>query len=105
MTHAPNPFSPSISPTSYVGLGAGAVFAVLSQERGRDAADLCVDAADGVLCPAAAEASLEANRQDAMFADIGFGVGALAIGGGIYVASRPATGRGTALGLTVHLVR
>lgn len=72
-----------------VSLVAGGVFGLQSKAAGRDATALCGDGAAGLLCPQEAEPLLARNRRSALFADIGFSVGAVSAASGALLLALP----------------
>ncbi len=96
-TPAPTPVTPTPAPAEgpraralplalygvgAVGLGLGGVFALQARSARAEATELCLDTADGLLCPDSAGPALEKDARSSLLADIGFGVGAAGLVGG-----------------------
>ena len=82
-----------------VGLAAtagGVVFGVEAMGARKEAAALCQAAGGSTWCGEDAASALAADRRDSLLADVGFGLGALGIGGAIVTALVP--GHSTSLG-------
>ena len=111
-TPTPDPATPSkgggvrVLPVALIGVGAaglgtGTVFALRASAARREAGDLCVEGATGVLCPDDAEGALDRDFVSSLVADIAFGVGGLALAGGVvtFVVGGQPTATGPALTL------
>jgi hypothetical protein len=92
---APEPDKPPSRTLMYVGFGVGAaglivggVTGVMSLSKGSAAKDQC----DGTRCPPAAEDDLDSARTLATVSNVGFAVGAIGIGVGVWqlLAAKPA---------------
>ena len=87
-------FSPAaiaLTAVAVVGFGTGAGLGVASRRRTGDVNDQCADSP--LLCPAGAEADLDASRRFALGADIAFGIGAAAAVGAVVIIAINATRR------------
>lgn len=65
--------------TGIAGLGAGAAFAVISRNARADAEAGCTDVGGRTLCEVPASANLDAEKRNALVADIAFAVGGTAL--------------------------
>lgn len=75
------------------GLVTGAVFGVRALDARADADALCTPLGDRTWCPDSAAGALASDRQSALIADIGLGVGIGAVAGGILGLLLPAPGK------------
>jgi hypothetical protein len=75
--------------TGAAGLGAGAFFGLGALAARREASSLCSDASGASRCWSSASAALDRDRQYSLYADVGFGVGLVAAGAGLYFLLRP----------------
>lgn len=76
------------------GLATGGVFGALALSARADAEAACVSSAAGYICSSAASDAIAADKTRSLVADIGFGVGALGLIGGVVtlvIPDRPAT--------------
>ncbi len=71
--------------TGVAALGTGAGFGIASRNAGNTAKESCTDTENGLFCPAEAEDAIQNNRTNALIADIGFAVGAVATATGVIV--------------------
>jgi hypothetical protein len=84
------------SGTAYVFLGVGAaalatggVFWLRARDARQQARNQCVDEGDAHTCGDKARAALDREKRSSLLADVGFGVGAVAVATGIYFLLRP----------------
>lgn len=66
-----------------VGLGVGTVFGLQARSARAELATLCVGGDEGPICPDSAAPLLAQDQRSALLADVSFGVGAVALAGGL----------------------
>jgi hypothetical protein len=75
--------------TGAVGLGAGAFFGLGAASARQDAKALCPDTNGANVCWSSASAYFDRDKRYSLYADVGFAVGIVAAGAGLYVLLRP----------------
>jgi hypothetical protein len=72
-----------------VSAGVGAYFGLSALSARRDASAACPQVGSTHRCSAAASGALDKDKQDSLYADIGFGVGIAAAATGLYLLLKP----------------
>jgi hypothetical protein len=65
-------------------MGAGAVFGLMALSARKDAEAACKDSAGQTRCDVAAKDALDRDQRYSLVADLGLGLGLVAVGAGVY---------------------